>query len=402
MSVAASRPAPAESPASTSARIAALDGLRGAAVLLVALGHAGDLLWPRSPVNEIPVLRGFFGGGAVVIFFVVGGFIVTLGLLREHAAGVLDPLRFYLRRLVRIGVQLVPLALAILVISRVDPTDTTPVAVTDQSLVHVLTHTWNTYSQSHLFEVRSDLGHLWYLSVQQQAYLVLPLVVALLALRRRAFAAVLAGLVVAVIVWRYRVLDTEGWVVAATATTTRADGLLLGVLIAVGLPWLIRFRDRATLVTSVAAVALVGLIGVLQELPPLQFLREWGIVFTVAAAALVTGIHLSQAPNPVGRALSTPALTYLGRASLAVFVWHLPVFALIARHTASWEWLPRTLVGVALLALVVWASHRWLDEPARRWLAAHLRPRTAAYASTPTSSDSPSLNRDPRTASTTA
>jgi peptidoglycan/LPS O-acetylase OafA/YrhL len=403
VSVAASSPAPAaESPARTPPRITALDGLRGAAVVLVAVGHAGDLLWPRSLVNEIPVLRGFFGGGAVVIFFVVGGFIVTLGLLREHAAGVLDPVRFYLRRLVRVGVQLVPLALAILVINRVDPTDTTPVDVTNQSLVHVLTHTWNIYTQSHLFEARGDLGHLWYLSVQQQAYLVLPLVVALLALRRRAFAAVLLGLVVVLIAWRYHVLDTEGWVVAATATSTRADGLVIGVLIAVGLPWLIRFKDRATVVTSVSAVALVGLIGVLQELPPFQFLREWGIAFTVAAAAMVAGIHLSPAPNPVGRALSTPALTYLGRASLAVFVWHVPVFALVARHTASWAWLPRTIVGVAVLAVVVWASHRWLDEPARRWLGAHLRPPAAAYRPTATSPDAPSLNRDPQTASTSA
>ncbi|EWT02976.1 hypothetical protein N865_00605 [Intrasporangium oryzae NRRL B-24470] len=367
-------------PVRSISRISALDGLRGLAVLLVAVGHAGDQLWPRSLVNEVPVLRGFFGGGAVVIFFVVGGLIVTRGLLRDHAEGALDPVRFYLRRLVRVGAQLLPLALAVLVVSRVDATDRTPPAVTAQSLMHVLTQTWNTYTQDNLLASRSDLGHLWYLSVQQQCYLLLPLLVAVLAVHRRVFAGLLLALVVAVTVWRYHVLDTDGWVIAATATTTRADGLIMGVLLAVALPFLTRFRDRAAMVMTVSGVAMVVLIGVLQELAPFQFLREWGIVFTLVTAAMVAAIFIAQGPSAVSRLLSKPALTYLGRASLAIFVWHLPVFAFVARHTTTWDWMPRTILGASLLAAVVWTTHRWFDEPARRWLAVHLRPRPAAYA----------------------
>ncbi|HEY9495230.1 MAG TPA: acyltransferase [Intrasporangium sp.] len=363
----------AGTPIVTPRRISALDGLRGLAVVLVALGHAGGLLWPRQPLDSVPVLRGFFGGGAVEIFFIVGGLIVTRGLLREHQLGVLDPVRFYLRRLVRLGVQLVPLVLVIVLIHHVDPMDPWTDRGTYLTAAHTLTHTSNVWAASHLLEVRSDLGHLWYLSVQQQVYIVLPLVILLLARRQRALAGLLAAGIVAVTIWRYHVLEHEGWLIATTSTLTRADGVLFGALIAVTLLWWRRWSRFAGTLMAVTAVGLLVLMASLHELPELVFLREWGIAFNVTASALVLGIYLARQSTAVGRVLSLPLLTYLGRASLAIFVWHLPIFTVVARHTGDWDWFTRTVLGVAILAAVVVVTHRWVEEPARRWLATHLR-----------------------------
>jgi peptidoglycan/LPS O-acetylase OafA/YrhL len=134
---------------------------------------------------------------------------------------------------------------------------------------------------------------------------------------------------------------------------------------------------------TASAVTLVVLVGSLQELPPFQYLHEWGIVFTLVGGVLVATIFLDPAPTVASRALSTRPLGYLGRASLAIFIWHLPVFALVARHTTTWQWPTRTLVAAVVLGVVVWSSHRFIEEPTRIWLAAHLRPRRLETASGP-------------------
>jgi peptidoglycan/LPS O-acetylase OafA/YrhL len=284
---------------------------------------------------------------------------------------------------VRLGVQLVPFTVAILVLHRLDPTDTTSAHTTNQSVLNVLAFTWNTYTEQHLLEARPDFFHLWYLSVQQQCYLLLPLVVVLLGARRRALAAALAALFVAITVWRYHVFATDGWIVAHSSTTTRSDGLVLGVFVAVVLPWLAPLRHRAGRAMTASAVTLVVLVGSLQELPPFQYLHEWGIVFTLVGGVLVATIFLDPAPTVASRALSTRPLGYLGRASLAIFIWHLPVFALVARHTTTWPWPTRTVVAAVVLGIVVWSSHRFIEEPTRIWLATHLRPRRLDPASGP-------------------
>lgn len=361
-------------------RIAALDGLRGVVIVLVVLGHANGNLWPTDLVLPVPVVGGFFGGGAVSLLFVIGAVIVTRGLLREHDRGVVDPVRFYARRVVRLGVQLIPFAVVILALHRLDPTDPTSDRTTHQSVLNVLTFTWNSYTEQHALEARPDFFHLWYLSVQQQCYLVLPLLVVLLGGRRRALAGLLGALFVAVTVWRYHVFATDGWVVAHSSTTTRSDGLVLGVLVAVALPWLVPLRHMAGRAMTASAVALVVLVGILQELPPFQYLHEWGVVFTLVGGLLVATVFLDPAPTVTSRALSSRPLGYLGRASLAIFVWHLPVFALVARHTTTWQWPTRTVVAVTLLGLVVASSHRFIEEPTRRWLATHLLPRPVEVA----------------------
>lgn len=357
--------------------MAALDGLRGVTIVLVVLGHAGNLVWPTEAIDGVPVLRSFVHGGAVGIFFVVGGYIVTRGLLREYERGSLDPVRFYLRRLVRLGVQVVPLAGAVLLVHAVDPTDPFSTKATVESAANLVTHTTNLHAATDLLSTRSDLGHMWYLAVQQQVYLVLPLAVLLLAGRRWLLASVLVEGAVASILWRHHVLDTSGWIEATISTLCRADAILVGALVAVVTDRLRRRRLPAATIATVGAVALVVVMGSLREIDqPYLYLRWWGVVFTLAAATTVVGIALLDRPTAVTRVLSVPALTWLGRASLAIFIWHLPLFFLVQRHTTEWTWPPRAITTFALLGAVVWFTHRFLDEPARVWLRDHLRPES--------------------------
>lgn len=343
-------------------------------IILVVAGHAGNLLWPLDSVNKVPFLRGFFGGGAVGIFFVVGGYIVTRGLLNDLDTHRFDAARFYLRRLVRLGVQVLPLALVVVVIHFVDSTDPYSTRATIESALNLATHTTNLHATTDLLNTRADLGHMWYLSVQQQVYLLLPLVLLLLARRRVWLAAVLIELVVASVLWRYHVLESRGWIEATISTLTRADTVLVGALVALAATAMTRWRHMAPVAVSVGVAGLFVLMALLRELEDFAYLKTWGLLFTAATAVTVLAITSLDRPTVMSRALSVRPLTWLGRASLAIFVWHLPLFMLVERHTKSWTWQPRAITAFALLGVIAWSTHRWLDEPARRWLNGHLRP----------------------------
>lgn len=351
----------------TSRRVAALDGLRGLVIVSVVVNHAVGVLWTRGPIYDVPIVNGLLGGGAVIVFFVVGGFIVTDGLLRERERGTFDPWRFYLRRLVRVGGQVVAVCVAVGIALRLDP-EVPDGADISTNVLHALTYTFNLLVSTDPFAVQPEFGHLWYLGVQQQCYLILPLLLVVLGRWRPVLVALLVALMVAVYIHRQDVLDDRGWVVASSLTTTRSDGLLWGVALAVALPWLSRWRAWGH-VLWISALVLLALKLVLPELSTYAYLRSWSIPFTLVAGIVVVAVWLLPAPTRVSRALEWAPLRRLGRASLAIFVWHLPIFVIVSRHTESWSWIERTFVSTVILIVVVWASERWIDEPIRRLLA---------------------------------
>lgn len=332
------------------------------------LGHGGITLWPLDGIDEVPGLRGFFHGGTVTIFFVIGAFIVTRNLLAERDGGVLDPVRFYLRRCVRLGVQLVPLAAVLLLGSAVDSSDLSTAEQNRESVLGMLTFTLNPRIAYDPLATRPDVGHLWYLSVQQQAYLVLPLAVALFAAYRRWFAGGVLLLVVATVAWRFHVFASDGWWVAGALTLTRVDGVLAGVLLAIVFPSLGRLAPRAALLLGMSLLVMLLLVLTSGEVGEFAFLRSWGVAVTLVSTAIVCSIALAPATSPVMRALSWRPLVVMGRASLAIYVWHYPIFWAVQRHTQEWSWYGRTLLAVVVLALVVVVVERLIEDPTRRFL----------------------------------
>lgn len=343
--------------------------------MLVVLGHAGTVLWPALTVGEegpygIPVLRGLLGGGAVIIFFVVGAFIVALGLLREHERGAMDPARFLLRRLVRLGGQLVLLAVALVAVQVLDPTAPGTLKGLVQNLAHMLSFTLNLLPLDPAVPPRADVGHLWYLSVQQQCYLVLPLFILAFSRRRALGALLLVLLIVAVYVHRVEVTDDRGWVLASILTTTRSDGLFWGVLLALVLPVLARVR-RWSAPLALGAAGVLACQLAIQELPPLSYLGPWSLVYQFFIGVLVVAIWLQDRPSRVSRALAVRPLTWLGRNSLTIYFWHLPVFFVAARHLGDRPWWVGAAASVAVLAVLVVVLERVLEQPTRRLLAQH-------------------------------
>ena len=197
---------------------------------------------------------------------------------------------------------------------------------------------------------------------------MLPLAIALLGRRRLLFVAVLVVLIVAVYQERQDVLgDGAGWILASTLTTTRADGLLWGVAVALALPALTRVRWTTALWLSMLALLVLKLV--LPELGTFAFLGPWSLAFTLVAGVVVAGVWQVDRPTRMTRMLSWRPMARVGRASLTIFIWHLPVFIVVARHTQSWHSVPRTLLAAAITTVVVVVMERYVESRVRHLLA---------------------------------
>ncbi len=353
-------------------RMTSLDGLRAVAIVLVVLHHG----WTVYPYEELAVLAPFdslFRAGdlGVTLFFVVSGFLVVGSMLESRETwGATRHWWVIPRRLARSFPQLVLLLAAILVLNVVDATDDNTRDATTTSAWRIATYTWNWYLLDNPLGARADLGHLWYLSVELHVLAALAVVVSLLGggSRRRLLVALLAALLV-VVWWRWHAWDVEGWYATGLRTTTRADGLLYGAVAAVVVPMVpASLRKQAPAVAGGAALLLVGVVIGAPALGLEQYYKGAGVLAGAVCALLVLSMWLVRGTG-TERALSWPPLVALGGYSLTIYIWHYPLLWALSRHSAEWRNLSRVAVGIALVAVVTYVVHRYVDTPAARWAA---------------------------------
>ncbi|GAA2544829.1 SGNH hydrolase domain-containing protein [Winogradskya consettensis] len=320
-----------------------IEGLRAVAVLLVVAYHC-DL--------------SFFSGGyvGVDVFFVISGFLITGLLLREaDRTGRISIPRFYARRALR----LLP-ASAVVVVATVIASALWLPPLRLASIVSDALHT-SVYAMNwRLAAVGTDylnadadpspLQHFWSLAVEEQFYLLWPLLI--IAFRaKRAQAGVLIALTVVSLglsLWQTRA--NAGW--AYFGAHTRAWELGVGALLAVFALRLPRWCVPAGLL-AVAASALVFTA----QTPFPGYAALLPVLGTAAVIAGGTG-------NPAG-ILGHPALQGIGRLSYSWYLWHWPTLmiapAMLGRPLAGWE---NVLVALGALVLAMF-TYALVENPAR-------------------------------------
>ncbi len=339
-----------------------LDGVRGLAILLVVVAHVG-----------LPVRWGGLSG--VTLFFVLSGYLITSLLIREWDRwGSLSLWRFWGRRAVRLLpalLLLIALTPVLLWLSGDDRISTYPVAALS-SLFYV--GNWVRINGT-------DLGvfnHLWSLSVEEQFYLVWPLVfIALMTwLRSRAVAIILAlaGFATFYSVW------TQGSAIRLDISTeTNAFALLLGVSLAFGLA-AVRERGWHPPPTNPLApfLVLVAVSAVPGHGPGI----DHGLFRPLAAVYALIGLWLVYAAvSGHSRVVGSRVMVLFGTISYALYLWHQTLInsTLLGPHTV---W--RNLVLVAAAVLVSWLSWLLVERPAMRlrrpWALDQPSKRQQAYA----------------------
>jgi peptidoglycan/LPS O-acetylase OafA/YrhL len=336
-----------------------IDSLRALAIIPVVIFHLNASL-----------LRGGYLG--VDVFFVLSGYLISKILLRDIQRGSFRIGHFYSRRIRRLLPVILSVVTVTLLVATVYLSDSQRVYVAQQSVAALA-------SVSNLFVWQSTgdywgptaegtaLLHTWSLSVEEQFYLIYPVVLALV--YRRSPRSVTAFLAF--------VIFTSGityWVVTAASPNaaffllpTRAWELACGGLLASVQFHASSAQDSRRQFFSQTCVMRSGLgclVGMALMLvaywyPSGSRSNELGVMIAVAGAMLFLA---SSKSNPVFRWLSLPPLVYVGRVSYSWYMWHWPMFVL---NDLAGFYIGRVWLGIAsFLAAVV--SYHLIEQTTRR------------------------------------
>ncbi|MGV8881637.1 MAG: acyltransferase family protein [Rhodoglobus sp.] len=355
-----------------------VQALRAIAVVLVILDHL--VLLQKLPGHPE---GGFIG---VDVFFVISGFLITGHLIREIAtSGRVSFKDFYLRRARRI----LPMALLVIAVTIGASYLVFWPWLASQYSVDGL---WSALFVSNIaFAIRgvdyfstdqtSVFQHYWSLSVEEQFYLVWPIVIALtglIAFRRAKPMRWLLGaaIVVGAASFVWATIDTSASPAAAYFSTfARGFEFAIGGILAILAPSLSRIPDR--LRPWLSAVGVVGILASIYIIDPKDgFPGPMGLLPTVAAGLFIaagTGANRQIQIWP----LRARAVTYVGNISYSLYLWHWPIILILTALV------PREIVVVpAAIGLTVGLSvlsYHFVEQPILRssWLLPKTKPTRA-------------------------
>jgi peptidoglycan/LPS O-acetylase OafA/YrhL len=339
----------------------ALDGLRGLAVAAVVAFHLGHLK------------GGFLG---VDLFFVLSGYLITSLLVLEHGRRErIDLPHFWSRRARRLLPALFVLLVGVagllaLLATEGERARARGDALTTLGYVNNWYRAFSDVGYWDMFGNPSPLDHMWSLAIEEQFYVLWPLIVALVLSRLRvaalgwlAFggAAVSFGL----LALHWSPLDTN---LAYYGTDGRIGPMLLGA----GLAVIVARRPRragppraVSELAAVAAIAAMTLVLLRVDGQADGYYRG-GLLLFAAAATVVIATVTGGPPGPVARVLSFRPLAALGLISYGVYLWHWPVIVFLTPTRAGVDGWALAAMRVAITLAVSVVSYFVVERPIRR------------------------------------
>jgi len=364
------RAAPAAS--ASSARLPhlpALDGLRGLAVVAVVAFH-------------LDLLRGGWLG--VDVFFVLSGFLITRLLVTEQAAtGRVSLGNFWRRRARRLVPALVVVLVGVAGYAWWYPEPELLPADLPQQFVATVAYVANWFQISasngywDQYSVASPLEHMWSLAIEEQFYVLFPLLMLGLftvGLRRMRVAMALAGLTLASWSWAvWRLADGASFERVYLGTDTRIGAILCGAAVG-ALTCDEATRDR--LVTGTRPLVLPALVGVGAALILIDGSSGWsgtrwlllpGFELLVCVLLVATLAPKDRSlPGAPNRFLSLRANTWLGGISYGLYLWHIPVILAVERALRDQPRALEVVVAVVVSVALAQASVVVVERPIRR------------------------------------
>ncbi len=351
-----------------------LDGLRGLAIIVVLIHHQ---------LTTVSLKGGFLG---VDLFFVLSGFLITGLLLSEFQhTGSISIRNFYMRRVLRLGPALALYLFACLAVTYYTQLISVPRQL--KLILMAVLYSTNWRMAFGWDPVLDPTAIIWSLSIEEQFYLVWPLLLfACLALRvKRKFIALgLLVVIISICLHRNSLLNSNAMLTRLYyGTDTRADALLLGCFTAL-LPF-----ERLRNIWMVRAAGVVAFALFIYLTTAVKFTDEWlyrgGFTLIAAVAGLVIVVSANSPPRPLSVALRWFPLRWFGRISYGLYLWHwLVIQTTSLYYFGYWEpWAKLTLaVGIA-------AASYYLVEVRFNRLKTRFTSRKPLPTSPPASADVP-------------
>jgi peptidoglycan/LPS O-acetylase OafA/YrhL len=333
-----------------------LDSLRAVAAFMVVFYHFG-----------VPYVSGGLG---VLMFFVLSGFLITWLMLQENDRyGTVSLRKFYARRALRIFPPFYCYSAILLAYATLRHRD----IVWPQALAALFYV--NNYYQAIWGDPNTGFSHTWSLAIEEQYYLLWPLLFLALRSDYRRAAKFLLWAIGAV--WVYRALLVfafqvhEGYIYEAF--DTRADHLLIGCLLAM----VLRTGTAARLWEMVCGsgwkaglvVALLGVSNTVELIYGSTYRDGVGCLLNPVLTAILIAQLISIAATPAGTVTNWPWVRYLGRISYSIYLYQQLLVDAPKKFLASAPFAVQLLASVGLITAVASASFYLVERPFLRWKA---------------------------------
>ncbi len=301
----------------------------------------------------------------VDVFFVLSGYLITSLLMDEYErSGTIRLGFFYQRRFARLTPPLVVMLFVYLMVAGyLWPGATTASTLRDvfAALLYVSNYTltfWN---------LPGHLAHTWSLAVEEQFYLIWPLVIMFICRpdRNRHAFKLLVAIYLAITCWRigWAVLSEHPYQQAYYRFDTRLTGLIFGALVAI-------FAKQHPKISLPVRPELLGAISIL-----LFALYSWrfgnthviGLTFGITMAEWVSTLLIaiciwSDRQTIAYKLLSNPIPVFVGKMSYGLYLWHFPIFLYLSEH---YPWYVTLSLGSAIAMMFSMISYYTVEKMAR-------------------------------------
>ncbi|EPV2397079.1 acyltransferase family protein [Staphylococcus pseudintermedius] len=343
-----------------------LDGVRAVAVIAIIIYH----------LNPQWLSGGFLG---VDTFFVISGYLITSLLLTEyHNTGKIELMSFWLRRVKRLIPAVLFLVMGVIVLSLIFmPTEIQKVRADSIAAIFYVSNWWYIMQNVDYFEqfAVQPLKHLWSLAIEEQFYLVFPIVLlSLLSFIRRLKSIriiFLILLVISMIAMMVLYVPNENVARVYFGTDTRIQTLLMGVLLAlVWPPFQLKAKVNRQMRTMIDTAGVVGLailficFKLVSETNSILYYGGFFLISTVTLLVIASSVHPS---GYFAKFLGNKVFTFIGSRSYSLYLWHYPIIVLIHHQFVQGQIPPLVyVVEILLMVLMAEFSYKFIEQPFRK------------------------------------
>jgi peptidoglycan/LPS O-acetylase OafA/YrhL len=341
--------------------IPALDGMRGLAVMAVMLTHA---------IYGLDRLQG--GSIGVDVFFVLSGFLITYLLVREYDRNGqrLNFGKFYIRRALRLGPALLLLLLALSIVGWI----LFDAATARSNVIASLFTLFYAANWARAFQIHdmSWLGHAWSLSIEEQFYLLWPVLLLVMLRgvrsRKRIVYVICAGALLSWMIRLWMALNGVSINRLYNGLDTRADSLLVGCALGVVLASnLIREEAKPGIASNLRRLSPVSAV----IFAFIVYFATWKSPYTyyvlfvvVEVLVALTILQVFVADVSVAKSfLSFRPLVWVGTLSYGLYLWHFPIYSLAHYYGMTHRGI---MVGTAATFAIAATSYYAMERPILR------------------------------------